>query len=59
MTEYRKLFNDKLAKTDNFDEAFIKAIWKAYLDGVEAGKSDAQNVLDHIVDVNKMVLTKD
>ena len=35
ITKYRTLFNEKLAKTDNMDEAFIKAVWIAYLDGAE------------------------
>ena len=38
MTEYRKIFNEKLDKTDNMDEAFTKAVWSGYLDGVEDGK---------------------
>jgi hypothetical protein len=33
MSKYRTLFYEKLAKTDNMDEAFIKAVWVAYLDG--------------------------
>ena len=44
MTEYRTLFYEKLAKTDNMDEAFTKAVWRAYLDGVEAGKIELENV---------------
>ena len=42
MTEYRTLFYEKIAKTDNVDEAFTKAVWKAFCDGFDAGKSDAQ-----------------
>lgn len=43
MTEYRTLFYEKLGKTDNMDEAFTKAVWVAYLDGVAAGRADNQN----------------
>lgn len=42
MTEYRTLFNEKLDKTDNFDEAFTKAIWVAYSDGAELTKAHPQ-----------------
>jgi hypothetical protein len=34
ITELRKAFADKLAKTDNFDDALIKVLWLAYQAGV-------------------------
>lgn len=34
ITELRKEFSNKLAKTDNFDDALIKVLWLAYQKGV-------------------------
>ena len=45
MTElqtFRQVFADKIAAGGNFDEAFGKAIWMAYNEGVLAGLSDTR-----------------
>lgn len=34
-TQLRKIFNDKLAKTDSLDAAFKKATWVAYNQGLK------------------------
>jgi hypothetical protein len=33
--QLREVFQDKLAKTGNLDDAFIKAVWVAYQQGLE------------------------
>jgi hypothetical protein len=35
MAKYRKLFAAKLLETDDFQQAFTKAVWVAYTDGQE------------------------
>ena len=40
MEEMKDFFNDKLSKTRSFDEAFTKAIWKAYLKGIDVGSKN-------------------
>lgn len=37
LTELRKVFSDKLIKTDSFDEAFAKIVWVAYKQGIADG----------------------
>lgn len=38
--ELTKIYQDKLAKTGSFDEAFLKAIWCAYKAGLADGKAE-------------------
>jgi hypothetical protein len=40
--QLREVFQDKLAKTGDLDDAFIKAVWVAYQRGLE----DALGVLN-------------
>jgi hypothetical protein len=40
LTELRKVFADKLIKTDSFDEALTKALWTAYKQGLKDMKGE-------------------
>ena len=44
VTKYTMLFFDKLRLTYSWDEAFKKAVWMAYLDGVEDGKKGIEAI---------------
>lgn len=35
----KRQFTEKLHKTGSFDEAFTKAVWAAYLHGIEEGRA--------------------
>jgi len=43
LTELRKVFADKLIKTDSFDEALTKALWTAYKQGIEDNKDGTES----------------
>lgn len=40
VSELREIFNQKLATTNNMDEAFVKAVWIAYLRGYDDGRKE-------------------
>jgi len=37
VNELKQIFNDKLSKTGSLDEAFLKAVWTAYKQGLADG----------------------
>ncbi len=39
MEEMNKFFYDKLAETGSLDKAMLKAVWRAYLKGIQVGSS--------------------
>lgn len=51
-----QVFNSKLAKTNSFDEAFNKAIWVAYTEGVLDGLTTTNP--ENIIDKTKATLEK-
>lgn len=40
--ELREVFAQKLLATNNFDAAFVKAVWVAYQKGLEDAKPDSK-----------------
>lgn len=39
VNEFMTIFHEKLGRTGSFDQAFTKAVWKAWLAGYEAGST--------------------
>jgi len=40
VTQLKQIFNDKLAKTGSLDEAFTKAMWECYKQGLADAEKD-------------------
>lgn len=38
--DFVRVFNEKLEKTNSFDQAFKKAVWFAYLEGFYEGRAE-------------------
>lgn len=61
MTElqtFRQVFANKISEGANFDEAFGKAIWMAYNEGLLAGLQDAREDKAHAVEGVQEVLQR-
>lgn len=43
--ELKTVFNDKLARTGSFDEAFTKAVWIAFNKGIEEERNRITEVI--------------
>lgn len=41
MEEMNKFFYDKLAETGSLDKAMLKAVWRAYLKGIQVGSNSS------------------
>ena len=40
--QLKELYLKKLEKTGSFDEAFVKAVWVAYIKGYNVGREEAE-----------------
>lgn len=56
LSQFRAVFAAKLSQSNNFDEAFGKAIWMAYNEGLLAGLKDTREDKSRAVqDVSKVL----
>lgn len=67
LTDFKEVFVEKLKSTGSFEEAFAKAIWIAYnqglLDGLEDKRANRDNAIAAVKDIvgqarSKVLLTR-
>jgi hypothetical protein len=58
LSQFRKVFADKLLATNDFDAAFGKAIWLAFNEGLKEGLQDTRQDKARCLQEVESVLTK-